>query len=1099
MILSGAPMRRERFLIQAKLTPPRPYRRVLSRPALLAKLHEAFEYRVTILQASAGYGKTTALTSLATSNTPVCWYTITEEDVDPHRFLAYLIAACHQRWPNLSDLPQALLQESHNEQSSAAWSQVLDALLNAVSEQLNDEVLVILDDYHFVAHIPEIHALTTRLITYMPPGLHLVLSTRYPIDDRALIRWRARGDILALNREDFAFQSDEIATLFTNTYEMQISSTDVVALADQTEGWPIALQLIWQGMRGGGRSASPANLPDTRLHSLATLFEYLAHDVVNQQSPEIADFLRETAILRELTPDICNAVRAADDSAALLNQLHRLDLFTVAVDEDMYRYHHLFHDFLRQQAHEDLSDTNTRHCRAAHCFAEQHNDEAAIYHWLSARAFTEAAMSIGRIGETMIRDGRLDTLLQWIDTLPADILADQPRLHAYLGDIYRLRSQFEKALSWYQQAEQTWQTRGDFAGQSRALRGQARVYLDRVQPAQAEHLLQEAIRLTDGINDRQTRARLLELMAENKLNMGKTDEAEMLCNQAHELREEGPGEDMLSVRVKLRTGRLDEARITLEPLVNDERQLLERGHPHSPRGHRETVLLLSLIEAFCGNGQRAFCLAHEGVGLGEQLASPFITAVAHIRLGHAWQLRTHVSSERTTMAHDEALGCYQRSIALSDQLAVRRLRAEALWGLTRAYGFSRQLAAAEQTAHEGVEISQWAGDQWLAALIELTLGSSCVLAGRLDNAIDTLTRVLGTFRDCGDSFGQAATRLWLALAYHQLKQREHALTHINELLNRCKTHQYSFLLTTPTLTGPPDLRCLVPLLVAARDGHHADYATRVLATMGLPGIEAHPGYQLRVQTLGNFRVWRGVHEIAGREWQRDKARQLFQLLISHPGRWLQRDEIVEMLWPHLGPDSAMRDFKVALNALNKALEPHRSPNVPFSFIVRNGSAYRLRPEADLHLDYVEFEQACTQGMHLLDEGNVEEGITKLRAALQLYGGDYLPDALYESWSSEPCDRILALYLRTAAQLASALIEHEAYEEAIHLCQQILEHDPCWERAYCTLMVVHTRQGNRALALRTYQRCVEALHTHLGVDPDPATVALEQQIRASGGV
>ena len=43
--------------------------------------------------------------------------------------------------------------------------------------------------------------------------------------------------------------------------------------------------------------------------------------------------------------------------------------------------------------------------------------------------------------------------------------------------------------------------------------------------------------------------------AENKLNMGKPAEAEVLHREARSYREEGPDEDALSVRVKLRTGR----------------------------------------------------------------------------------------------------------------------------------------------------------------------------------------------------------------------------------------------------------------------------------------------------------------------------------------------------------------------------------------------------------------------------------------------------------------------------------------------------------------------------------------------------------------
>jgi len=40
----------------------------------------------------------------------------------------------------------------------------------------------------------------------------------------------------------------------------------------------------------------------------------------------------------------------------------------------------------------------------------------------------------------------------------------------------------------------------------------------------------------------------------------------------------------------------------------------------------------------------------------------------------------------------------------------------------------------------------------------------------------------------------------------------------------------------------------------------------------------------------------------------------------------------------------------------------------------------------------------------------------------------------------------------------------------------------------------TRQGQPHLALRQYQACADALDRELGVDPDPATVALARRIR-----
>jgi DNA-binding SARP family transcriptional activator len=267
----------------------------------------------------------------------------------------------------------------------------------------------------------------------------------------------------------------------------------------------------------------------------------------------------------------------------------------------------------------------------------------------------------------------------------------------------------------------------------------------------------------------------------------------------------------------------------------------------------------------------------------------------------------------------------------------------------------------------------------------------------------------------------------------------------------------------------------------------------------LPDIKVHPGYELRVQTLGTFRVWRGVREIEPREWQRDKARQLFQLLLAQRGRWLQREEIVERLWPALSPEAAARDFKVALNALNKAIEPARAADASFAFIVREGSAYRLRPEADVWLDTLAFEQASETGLRLTESGSLDEGIRRLQDALNLYRGDYLPDALYEDWASGERERLLSLYLRAADRLAGLLVERDQFDEALKVCQSILDRDACWERAYRLMMSAHARQGNRTQAFRVYQRCVTTLHDELGVEPSSATASLFERIAQTGEV
>ena len=126
-------------------------------------------------------------------------------------------------------------------------------------------------------------------------------------------------------------------------------------------------------------------------------------------------------------------------------------------------------------------------------------------------------------------------------------------------------------------------------------------------------------------------------------------------------------------------------------------------------------------------------------------------------------------------------------------------------------------------------------------------------------------------------------------------------------------------------------------------------------------------------------------------------------------------------------------------------------------------------------------------------GATDEGLKQLRSGLALYGGDYLPDALYEDWSSEEREQLLALYLRTADRLASELIEQGAHEEGLELCEAILSKDSCWERAYRLMMAAYAAQGNCSQALKTYHRCVEVLRGELNVGPSAETRALYRKL------
>jgi LuxR family transcriptional regulator, maltose regulon positive regulatory protein len=1074
-------------VIQSQLIPPRRRKGVLRRPRLEARLAEALDLPLTLLLAGTGYGKSTALATLAEAGTPLSWYTVTEPDRDPLLFLAHLICAFGHQEPAWCEPVWAFLQEAGGRVSPEA----LTPLLNALARGLEEEAVLVLDDYHLVADVPEIGALVERLIDYAPPRLHVVLASRHQPPLPAWNRWRVKGQVRTLTRADLAFTTEEIEALFRDEYGHPLTRAQAEALAAETEGWAIALQMVWQSLQSGAVQDVDAvlgRLPAT----LEALFDYLAHDVLARQPPAVQRFLLTTAVLRQMEGTVCDYLLATEGSAATLRRLEEDGLFIVSMGEDHYRYQRLFHDFLRtrlaqaglvqaadaQPGQAQPERPQVLHRRAAAYHHQAGNAEETVYHLLQAQDYQAAAELIEELGPGLVTQGRLDSLMAWIGSLPEEVRTGQPGLDLLAGDVWRLRARFDEALACYAAAESRYVAARQRLGHSRALRGQALVYLDTVRPLMADSLLEDALRLLEPEEHRADTAALLDHLAENKLNLGLPEEAQALHHEARLLRAQtDPGDLYLEARAMVRTGRLAEAQWLLEGRAQEEQQM-DRTRPQ--RFHRETLLLLSLAHVLQGHAAEAEQAAHEGIAVGQRLCSAFVEAVGAMRLGHALQLQAYRPWEALEWSSSQAaIACYQRAIEQVRGFRVMRTQVEPLWGLCRAYGTHGDLDRAEQMARQALEITDRAGDGWMGALMHVTLGAAYVRVGTSPTAQEWLGRAERGFGQVGDPFGRSAARLWLALDAWRRGELEAMAVLLAELLPTAEQMGYDCLLVRRTFLGLDDDQAAAPLLIEARArGICATYAGRLLAGMGLAGADYHPGYSLAVRTLGPFAAWRGREPVTAQEWRREKARQVFQVLLTHRSQRFHREQIVEQLWPHLPPEAGERDFKVALTALNQALEPARPRGLSPFFVTRLGSGYGLNPAARIAVDASDFARWATS-----------DSVDDLRRALALYQEDYLPDCLYEDWSAAERQRLRDLYLVAAERLAHRLAEAGAWDEVVPVGQEILARDDCWEAAYGLLMQAYAAQGFHSQVHTVYQRCVEALRRELDVEPSPEMQAL----------
>jgi len=386
-------------------------------------------------------------------------------------------------------------------------------------------------------------------------------------------------------------------------------------------------------------------------------------------------------------------------------------------------------------------------------------------------------------------------------------------------------------------------------------------------------------------------------------------------------------------------------------------------------------------------------------------------------------------------------------------------------------------------AENALAIAHSAGDQWIGMMVRISLGASLALAGEYESANQELTVAESTAVQIKDSLAQSAALLWLSYcAFHQNFQSSFCI-YIEQALKLINLKNYHFLLTRSTMLGSDQPEDFIPLLLEARKQSIQDeFVQQILKDQGIDSITYHPGYTLRIQTLGAFNVWLGRKELSTMDWKREKARQLLQVLVGNYGKWLHRDQITVILWPDADPKTASNNLKVSLSTLNQVLEPNRQRNDTPYFILRRADQYMLNPHAGILIDALQFDQAS----HASEQSTLAEAAT-------LYRGRYFENDPIQEYFIFEEQYYHQLYLHLMDKLIQNALDTNAYEQALDYAHALVTRDPLWEPAYRYLMQIYARMGNRSMVLQVYQQCQEALYRQLGSSVSTETRALADEL------
>ncbi|MDM5330591.1 BTAD domain-containing putative transcriptional regulator [Neobacillus sp. CF12] len=1065
-------------IIQTKLRIPVVKDEFIRRAQLTKKLKKIPSYPLTIVHSGAGFGKSTALALfMRDERIPGCWYSISSMDDDILPFLSYIIHCVRGFVPNFGQEIAKYIETMDRYMREEDLSYLCTLFINEILDVQSD-ITLILDDYHQIEHSYTINSWIEKLLQHIPANLHLVISSRSRPGWKHLTKMRVSGQLLEISREDLVLTIDEMELLLTDLYGLEIETVHLQSIYQLTEGWIIALCMIAQQIPHTGDIST---LFEHSSYSLQDLFDYLVMEVFSKQPPMIQQFLEQTSILDVIEEELCDEVIGIHGASGMLEQLKERNLFIQKIGLKHYRYHALFKEFL-ENAFLKNNPTNYHalHEKCGRFYERRLMWEEALYHYKKISHFKAMASILQDNGINMLEGGKLKSLSDHLLLIPISELDIYYLLWFLKAEVHRYRSQYQEAEACYERTFIEAQKRQDYLGMSKALEGKAKIYLDTIQPHQAENLLYEAIEAREkSICSDEEKAKLYFLLSENLLNSGKSTNAEKWLQRAKES-SATLLDGNIEARLYLRTGRFEEAK---KFLFNQKEKLSSKNGSALPKSHRETDLLLSLIEAFTGEGLNAKELAQAGIQQGISLRAPFVEACGWIRMGHAVQILNKYDS-------DLAEQCYNIALDIMSVLNVERGKAEPLMGLCILYGTRGEYERAIEAGKRALMETEKVQDIWLSALISLCMGITCIYNERFNKGLGYLEKTRVLFYQCEDTFGQTLASFWIAYIYYMEKEQDLFRETIDKFLLMVQQHDFEFFFQKVSMFSPRDLQMFVPLLIeCAKEEIQKSYTVKILQDMGITTLDSHPGYSIRVKTLGQFKIWLGKKEVGEKDWQREKGKELFQLFITM-NELIPKEEILQILWPNQDKKNADRDFKVALNSLHHVLEPLRKARAAPFFIIREGMFYGLNPHAVVELDTIQFQSLIEAG---LGESSQEKVITLLEKGLKLYLGEYLPDRRYDDWCISKRESMLVYFLRGAEKMAQLMVRNEDYDKAIYWCEKILKRDRTWEEAYRLLMYCYYRKNNRPQAMKWFQKCKVVLEEELGVSPLEPTKQMHQMI------
>jgi len=1056
---------------KTKIIVPQRRPELLSRPRLLESMQGLLNNKLLLLSAPAGYGKTSLLIDLAQNvEMQVCWLALDPLDRNPQRFIAYLIASLAERFPSVGELSKLILNQLKSiEKDSEA---LLVTLTNELYEHVEEDYLLIIDDYHLLDEAPIISALLNRFLQLVDENCHVLISSRSLPDLEDVTVMVAREQVAGLSHAELAFLPREIQALYAQNHHQHLSDEMAKELAEQTGGWITGMVL--------------SNLQGVRISGVDT-FSYLGRQVLDQQPAHVREFLLRTSLPEEFNAEFCENVLAPfyagpQNWFALMGLILEKNLFVLPLGEDgrWLRYHPLFREFLQTRLKEEHPNEIRPMLERMVKTYEQAGEWEKAYYICKQLNNPEALADVIEHAGTAMLQSALVTLEGWVNALPPSIVVKRPGLISLLGPMTAMKGNLRESNKLLDKAVSVYRKGRDKAGLTLALTRRANTLRLLGSYNESMHDIDEALRLAEANSAFQPHyAEALRLKGLNLYRLGESRQAVGMLEHSLSLYT-AMNETGRIPTVLMETGMAHRAIGDIESAKHSYQEALKIQISEKNLYHQAEILNnLAVLYHLVGEYELAAETFENGLACARKSRNQRTVCLILAGMGDLYSEVEEYDAALQAYQQVEALTTEPSGFFISNYLTLMQ------GNLAINQGNLEVASQILKTAQKKIKNSQSVYDHSLWNLLE---GRFQLLQKKPRKAILLLQDCKRSFTQDGRDLETLWSTIWLTGAYDQAGQIEMARDEIRDVLKSANLPDHALLITilqaAPFMSGLRNDaqigRSVSALLEKSQKLKEKLPAIRRVLRHHVQSIQM-PVASLVIRAFGRPEVVVNGEAVNMSDWRTQSVRDLFFYFLNKRDA-VTKEQVGAVLLPETSdPQALKKRFKNEIYRLRRA--------VGRDVIVFDEEYYLFNRALDYEYDVEAFDTYLKRAQKSRD---IAEQIEWYQKAVDLVQGVYLSD-VDADWVMHERARLGQAYNNALEELALKYLNVNQLGKCISVCQLGLSLDQCNEILYQLSMRAYAVLGDRVSIARLYQSCKAALSAGLGLSPSLETELLFREL------